>query len=88
MQLLKNDTAVFSVSRRVDGIMISSYFETFAAAAGCASALNGTRLLNVKFSNQDGSSSWSGSLYVYGTDGTRRACNETLIKAVLKYEQR
>lgn len=86
------DKATYSVaSRLVLNLDISKsaieslevkHFDTFAAAAGYASALTGTRFINVKFSNGDETSSISGSLYCYSKDNTRRPCNEYLIKQV------
>jgi hypothetical protein len=84
----QSDVAKYSVSFKKliseKAELVTLSFDTFAAAAGCASALDGVRLLNVQFSNAAGDSSISGSLYIYQADGTRRACNNYLISQVTK----
>lgn len=77
------DKAIYSVKTMEDGKLVTHIFQTFAAAAGCAEALTGIRFMDVEFYSVDtegGRSSISGSLYVYGKNGVRRACNPYLVR--------
>lgn len=83
--VFKTDIATYSVSYRDGEELKTIRCKSFAAAAGCASALdNKVRLLNVEFSNVKGDSSISGTLYIYSKDNTRRAGSTYLIKASLE----
>lgn len=86
--VLPNDKMFFTVSSKRNGVLCREEFATFASAAGHAGALTGIRLINVEFYQVDdangGRSSISGTLYIYGKNNVRRACNEYLIKQVMK----
>lgn len=76
----------FTVTYMKNGAVTNDTFESFAAAAGCASALDGmTRFINVRVTYK-GDDTWShsGALYKYSRlDNKRVACNNFLIGLVL-----
>lgn len=87
--IFKTDIVTYSVSYQDDnGNMITDKHQSFASAAGQASALlNKTRMINVYASNVEGTSSISGTLYIYSKgQSERRAANKHLINQVSQYE--
>lgn len=87
--IYKTDVVIYSVSYRDNnGVMQTDKHNTFAAAAGQASALlDRTRLINVSASNIEGDSSISGTLYIYSKgQSERRVANKHLINQVAQYE--
>ena len=74
---------IFKVSYKQDNKLKTLQFDTFASAAGAASALDGiTRLINVEFKDTD--FSHSGTMYIYSKDNTRQVANQYMIDQVLK----
>jgi hypothetical protein len=65
--------------------LVTLNYDTFAKAAGTASALNNiTRMINVEFSDGQGSSH-SGCMYIYSRqDNSRRVANQHMINLVMK----
>lgn len=87
--IFKTDIVTYSVSYQDDnGNMITDKHTSFASAAGQASALTGkTRLLGVSASNVEGTSSISGTLYIYSKgQSERRVASKHLINQVAQYE--
>lgn len=83
--ILKNDVVTFEVVYKRDNKIVTDKFETFAAAAGCADALNGlTRFINVNAWNVERTSGVSGSLYCYNVCNERRVCNPALLKSLMR----
>jgi len=85
MTSLKNDKLTFRVVyRNESGQLMRPEFNSFAGAAGHASALNGiSRFIDATFNN--GTSSWSGSMYHIDRHNMRRVTNEYFLKNVLKF---
>lgn len=84
--ILKNDQVQFVVSFKKNEKMVSESFKTFAAAAGCASALDGmVRMIDIKASNLDQTSGWSATLYVFSKDNTRRVANQFAVDQTAQY---
>lgn len=83
--VFNTDIATYSVCYRENDVLKTYQCSTFAAAAGTADALHGiVRLINVTFSNKDGTSSISGCLHIYSKDNTRRIANQYLVNQALK----
>lgn len=83
--VFETDIAKYSVCRQVAGKLVRQDFATFAAAAGCADALDGeVRMINVEFSNVEGTSSISGMLYMYSRNNSRRVGSKHLVAAATK----
>ena len=82
--ILPGDTLKFTVTYIKDGELDTLTFDTFAAAAGTAGGLQGmTRLLSVKASNPDNSSSWSATMYIYDrVTNQRKVASKVAVRAV------
>jgi hypothetical protein len=85
MTSFQNDKLVFKVVYRDQaGLFHSVKYDTFAKAAGHASALNGiSRCIDAEFRNE--TSSWSGSMYHIDRHNMRRVTNEYFLKSVIKF---
>lgn len=87
MTSLKGDKIKFKVFYRdqATGSLKRFEFDSFAAAAGMASALDGmTRFIDAEFYNND--SNWSSSMYCYSKiDNQRKVCNPYFVRQVLKF---
>lgn len=86
-QALKTDKVQFTVVARneINGLFSRVNFDTFASAAGHASALKGVVLINAEFYSPD--SSWSATMYIYGKDGVRRVGSQAMVNAVTSFEK-
>lgn len=87
--IYKTDILIYSVTYKDDnGVMHTDKHQSFASAAGQASAmLDRTRLLNVSASNVEGTSSISGTLYIYSKgQSERRVGSKYLVNQVSQYE--
>jgi hypothetical protein len=87
--MIKNtDKVEFILSYKKSGLFKSETFDSFAGAAGAASAmLDHTRMISVKAG--DSKFSWSASLYMYSQgQSERKAMNEHAIKAVWEWSKK
>lgn len=85
MTSFQNDTLTFYVVYRdSSGFMRRDVHSTFASAAGQAHAMDGfIRSIEAKFDN--GSSSWSGSMYVLNKNNEQRVVNKYFCKHVIDF---